>query len=726
MASLRNIKKSKQSSFKKNYKLPKSKYGKVAGAIGSKSVAAPKDHPDHKQYQLPETIGNATRVDNQQRSNEIAVREIDRQLDNMASMLERQQDMIKLQDANQRNEDWLGSKPKFKTTGTVLFPNDLENIKKIVKQELREFAMQGGFGGGFGIPGFGGRPPAPVPGPGKPKSGPLGKAGAVLKSGAVGGAIGGVLTAGGVALEHMDSAAKLELAYRNGEITKDEWDAKTKELNYESSGAATGAVVGAIGLGALLTPIPGGSIVGGMAGAWLGEKAGRFIGKSAHNIMNNQKPIVDQAAKAISTTSAVTPQFNKQQINDAAQIKKVIDSVADKYEIDADEMMSVAMQESSLNPTARSGNSNAVGLFQFLPQTWDDLLKLNPDVARQYGIGRSAANGNDDRLDVQKSAIMYALLRKSNLNGVGANTTGNKSVDVYILHLLGASSGKKVIVAFNESPSDKITAHVSSAQYKSNEQLMSTNGKVSTVSEFVANVKQKLDNRLNEVRKKVEQSTAPTPITKDEAPSEMSKNANNEQQATKGDEKPLGDVAVIKQGVDTQNLTKAMQAAVTGLANDYEQATGSKLTINSAFRSSEQQARLYEQDPKMAAKPGTSLHEFGLAIDGNTPELNKADSMGLLADNGLERPIGSEKWHVSLKGARGNLRSNPGSEERSQMTASLSKPQPTQAVPIVIQQPMQQPTVTASQSNTAQVPLSTRNSESTYAAMRMRELVGIA
>lgn len=42
---------------------------------------------------------------------------------------------------------------------------------------------------------------------------------------------------------------------------------------------------------------------------------------------------------------------------------------------------------------------------------------------------------------------------------------------------------------------------------------------------------------------------------------------------------------------------------------------GFEISINSSFRTREEQQRLYDRNPDIAAKPGTSKHEEGLAVD---------------------------------------------------------------------------------------------------------------
>jgi len=102
-----------------------------------------------------------------------------------------------------------------------------------------------------------------------------------------------------------------------------------------------------------------------------------------------------------------------------------------------------------------------------------------------------------------------------------------------------------------------------------------------------------------------------------------------------------------------------------GLANDYNDKTGKKVQINSAFRDTSKQQRLYDQylrdkkagkDPSPVAKPGRSMHNFGYALDINSIDANKMESMGLLSKWNFHRPVGKpgqkgyEPWHIEPTG----------------------------------------------------------------------------
>lgn len=111
--------------------------------------------------------------------------------------------------------------------------------------------------------------------------------------------------------------------------------------------------------------------------------------------------------------------------------------------------------------------------------------------------------------------------------------------------------------------------------------------------------------------------------------------------------------SVISKGsnVDLDSLNPALQSNLVGMSQDYFNATGKKLQFNSGHRSNEDQARLYKSlPPGQAARPGSSLHNYGLAVDVQSSQANELQRLGLLDKYGLSRPIKSEPWHMQPAG----------------------------------------------------------------------------
>ena len=103
-------------------------------------------------------------------------------------------------------------------------------------------------------------------------------------------------------------------------------------------------------------------------------------------------------------------------------------------------------------------------------------------------------------------------------------------------------------------------------------------------------------------------------------------------------------------GATLDGMNPAMKKLFLGMAQEYGETTGKKIQVNSGFRTREQQQKEYAANPRKAAKPGSSLHEYGLAVDISSATANELDKLGLMRKYGLTRPVGGEPWHVEPAG----------------------------------------------------------------------------
>lgn len=112
----------------------------------------------------------------------------------------------------------------------------------------------------------------------------------------------------------------------------------------------------------------------------------------------------------------------------------------------------------------------------------------------------------------------------------------------------------------------------------------------------------------------------------------------------------------LAHGATIQGLQPDMLRDTLAMAAEFKRLTGATLRINSGYRSTERQRMLYEANPLQAAKPGRSMHEYGLAIDVPTVQANKLHSLGLLRKYRLHRPLmrahvrNKEPWHIERTG----------------------------------------------------------------------------
>jgi hypothetical protein len=96
-----------------------------------------------------------------------------------------------------------------------------------------------------------------------------------------------------------------------------------------------------------------------------------------------------------------------------------------------------------------------------------------------------------------------------------------------------------------------------------------------------------------------------------------------------------------------KKLDSSLKEKVIAAATEYNNLTGKKLTINSAWRSREDQQRIKDnkKPDQTVAEPGTSSHEKGLAVDiqeASDPVLQK-----IMADLGVTHGYGNGKKNVT-------------------------------------------------------------------------------
>lgn len=93
-------------------------------------------------------------------------------------------------------------------------------------------------------------------------------------------------------------------------------------------------------------------------------------------------------------------------------------------------------------------------------------------------------------------------------------------------------------------------------------------------------------------------------------------------------------------------LDPSVYKLLTGMAKEYHELTGKSLGMNQGFRSYDEQMALHKKNPSLAAKPGRSLHEKGLAVDINSVDIVVLEKMGLLKKYGFSASVGGETWHI--------------------------------------------------------------------------------
>lgn len=137
--------------------------------------------------------------------------------------------------------------------------------------------------------------------------------------------------------------------------------------------------------------------------------------------------------------------------------------------VDFNYLLGTAIRESGLKPQAKSSNSSASGLFQFVEQTWLSVVK---EFGAKHGLSSYAnaiQKGDDGRYHASDPSDRSAILRLRNDPQISALMAGEyakqtqdamqdnlgrkvSSGELYAAHLLGPGSACKLIRMNQASP----------------------------------------------------------------------------------------------------------------------------------------------------------------------------------------------------------------------------------------------------------------------------------
>lgn len=181
-----------------------------------------------------------------------------------------------------------------------------------------------------------------------------------------------------------------------------------------------------------------------------------------------------------------------------------IKNASAKTGVDFSYLMAQASAESSFNPKARAKTSSATGLFQFLDQTWLQMVKNHgakhgmADEADKITLtksGRAVVKDATDRHDIlnlrkdpEKASLMAAEMAAENGNVLQARL-GRKvdAADLYMAHFLGAGGATQFLKTLAKAPQKQADALLPDAA-KANKAVFydRAGGKARSVSDVYA------------------------------------------------------------------------------------------------------------------------------------------------------------------------------------------------------------------------------------------------
>lgn len=186
-----------------------------------------------------------------------------------------------------------------------------------------------------------------------------------------------------------------------------------------------------------------------------------------------------------------------QSINVPPSLAFVLNRAGDKSGVDFDYLLQTAIRESSLNPEAKAQTSSAVGLFQFLENTWLDVMKSEgprlgyqayADAIKKSPEGRFVIS--DDKLRAEVLQLREEPQVAADLAGAFTRRNGDylserfgrmpSAGELYIAHFLGAQGAAKLFEAGLENP-DQIAAELFPRQAKANQGIFFSGGEARTI-----------------------------------------------------------------------------------------------------------------------------------------------------------------------------------------------------------------------------------------------------
>ena len=118
-------------------------------------------------------------------------------------------------------------------------------------------------------------------------------------------------------------------------------------------------------------------------------------------------------------------------------LKEVVSKNAKRAGVDPNLMLATAAVESDFKPNAKNPNSSAMGLYQFMPDTFSEQLAKH---GAKYGLPQNASP-----FDPEVSTLLAAEMMKSSFRTIAPVKPDPNATDAYLTHFLGPSGAKNFL-----------------------------------------------------------------------------------------------------------------------------------------------------------------------------------------------------------------------------------------------------------------------------------------
>ena len=185
-------------------------------------------------------------------------------------------------------------------------------------------------------------------------------------------------------------------------------------------------------------------------------------------------------------------------------VESAIQRASQATGVDFGFLLKTAHRESNFNPNAKSGNSSAAGLFQFVGQTWLSTLKTHgakhgyaryADLIQKGSDGQYHVAGSDAkkavmdlRMDPHAASLMAGELTADSAAYLKGRTGRAPTAgELYAAHFLGPQGSAKLIEAAERQPG-ATAAHLFPDAAHANKAIFYPGGQAATVGQVYANL----------------------------------------------------------------------------------------------------------------------------------------------------------------------------------------------------------------------------------------------
>jgi hypothetical protein len=222
--------------------------------------------------------------------------------------------------------------------------------------------------------------------------------------------------------------------------------------------------------------------------------------------------ILSEGAEQIATGMSVH-EFGKYKVSQ--HIASEILRAANDTQFPADTLFAIAEKESSFDTNNRPPKGSALGLMQFLDQTWLEAVKK---YGEEFGLGDEAEmiltrphgerehhyvkdEAEEDRiLELRRDPYLSAVLAARNLLAAKERIearleTDMDEKDLYLPHFLGTNGAAKLLSGVDEKPDAKASKFFPAAA-RFNGTMFKTKGKQLTVGQFHQRMRSFIEARI--------------------------------------------------------------------------------------------------------------------------------------------------------------------------------------------------------------------------------------